>query len=648
MDIKSLLISLIDGIYEADIAVEAKTLINELIRTKALGAPTEGRYKLDSNYRAGKIDVSSNGTGYLDTFGDERKDLIVEPQDLMGANRGDIVVARRVFAKSKRVKAKVVLIAQRGFATYVGLSRKEKGGVVVRNIKTALPIAVAATQKSLKQLPPDTLLKIDSTSGAIREVLGVLSDPLMDEKISLTLFDKEEFFSKQSEEEAKSFGNEVDKSLYPNRVDLTDTPFCTIDPNDAKDFDDAVYFDEKNYTIYVAIADVSEYVYPFGSIDKEAEKRGFSIYFPHKSIPMLPRVLSENICSLKPNVDRLVFGFKIVLDRATLEPKSEELFEGVINSKKRYTYELVDRYIDGSLKAADKADKQILSWLMPLFALTQKLRAERMINALDFHSSETRMSLDEKQNILSTKIESETPSHSLIEECMLLANKAAAKRIKYGIFRTHEAPSFEKINRLLDDLSLIGIEAKSSPQIPALIRNIQAKADESGIRKDVDKLIIKSQKQASYTPDNKGHFGLGFEIYSHFTSPIRRYSDLVLHRLLKSQLRNEERLSKFQLENIEAVCEKLSSLERESDKVAWDFMDRKFARWAAERLGECFTCKVTELGRVSISLLDDELKGARVFLMDDDLELFERVGVRILGSDIASAKITGEVVKRFD
>lgn len=645
---KSLLLSLTEGLDADKIDKAHITLLDEMTR-KNIIKQRKNIYKFNADYRAGKLDVALNGTGYLETFGrEDKKDLIIEPKDLGSAAKGDIVVVKRFFSKNGRVKAKVVLIIQKGFLTYVGVTKNINNTAVVQNIKTAVPITVAASQKSLKQLPQGTLLKIESTTGIIKEVLGVLNDAATDEKISLALYDKEEFFSAQSEDEAKSHGSSVDKSFYPNRLDLTHLPFCTIDPNDAKDFDDAIYFDEKNYTIYIAIADVSEYVYPFGFIDKEAKNRGFSIYFPHKSIPMLPRTLSENICSLKPNEDRLAFGFKIVLDKMTLEPKTEELFEGVINSKKRYTYELADRFLDDSKKGEDDTDKKILSWLKPLFLLTEKLREKRLRNAFNFHSNEIRINLDKAQNIVSTTVEKETPSHALIEECMLLANKAAAKRIKYGIFRTHEPPSFEKIEKLLNDLSLIGIEAKFNPNIPALIRAIQTQSNEIGLLADVDRLIIKSQKQACYTPDNKGHFGLGFDIYSHFTSPIRRYSDLILHRLLKAQIKNEEKLAKFQLENIASECESLSELEREADKVAWDFMDRKFARYAAQNIGKCFTCKVTELGKIPMAVLDDELKGARIFLTDDNVELFENVSVQIIQSDIASAKIIGKIIKRLD
>lgn len=648
-DIKSLLISLIDGIDAKEISNDFKKLINDLECKKAIKRDKYNCYKFNSNYRVGKIDISLNGTGYLEVLGDKRrKDLVIEPKDLMNAGKSDLVVAKWIFTRLKRQKAKVVYIVQKGFLAYVGITKAINGTIVVQNIKTASPITVAATQKSLKQLPLNTLLKIESASGIIKEVLGVLDDASVDEKISLALYNKEEFFSAQAEAEAKSYGCSVDKSFYLNRLDLTKLPFCTIDPNSAKDFDDAIYFDEKNLTIYVAIADVSEYVYPFSNIDKEAKSRGFSIYFPHKSIPMLPRALSENICSLKPNEDRLVFGFKITLDKTSLQPKSEELFEGIIRSKKRYAYELVDKFISGETNMQDGTDKKILAWLLPLFKLTQNLRKKRLQDAFLFRSSEIKMTLDDKQNITETKAEEETPSHALIEECMLLANKAAAKRIKYGIFRTHEPPSFEKIENLLEELFLIGIEAKFSPQLPTLIRQIQKQADEINIRADVDKLIIKSQKQACYTPENKGHFGLGFECYSHFTSPIRRYSDLVLHRLLKSRLKKEEKLAKYQLENIDTLCNRLSELERESDKVAWDFMDRKFARWAALHINENYICKVTDINKSPIAVLDDKLKGGRIFLIDDDLELFEKVKVQIIQSDLVSAKITGRVIKRLD
>ncbi len=440
----------------------------------------------------------------------------------------------------------------------------------------------------------------------------------------------------------------MDKAYYPNRVDLTDLPFCTIDPVDAKDFDDAIYFDVDNHTLYVAIADVSEYVYAMGAIDKEAIERGFSIYFPHKSIPMLPRALSENICSLKPNVDRLAYTFKITLDPITCKPLKEELFESIIHSTKRYTYEKIDLFLAGKTDDADTADKTILKYLLPLHTLTQKLRDIRLENAFSFRSSEVRMRVDEQQNLVSTTVEEETPSHGLIEDCMLLANKAAAKKIGFGIFRTHESPSYERMEMLLNDLALIGINAKLGADIPKMIQGIQAKADGLGLREEVDKLIIKSQKKAIYEPENKGHFGLGFDIYTHFTSPIRRYSDLTLHRLLKAKLSKDEKKLTFLLKDIAPLCEQISALERESDKVAWDYMDRKFARYMALHVGDNFKAIVVETEQNPIAKLDDEIKGARIFLLDNDVHLLQRIEVKIVESNIATARIYARVTRSFD
>ena len=636
------------GIKEKDLLKKDKELVIKLISLNAVKRKKD-IYKLASKFRVGSVDISQNGTGYLEELSSKKakKDLLIEKYDLNGATKGDLVVAKRIFTKSGRAKAKVIFIVEKKFITSVVYTDENHGRIVGVHIKTEMVTNITASQKSLKKLPLHTVLKLDNQTNTILEVLGVLDDPKVDEKISLALFNKKEEFTKESEAEAKSHGDFVDKTMYPERVDLTHLPFCTIDPPDAKDFDDAIYFEKESMTLYVAIADVSEYVFSMGSIDKEARERGFSIYFPHKSIPMLPRSLSENICSLKPNEDRLTFTFKIKLDPNSLKPVKEELLESVINSKRRFTYDEIDEYLKGDIKNASEVDKEILQYLLPLNELTEKLQKKRLEKGFDFASSEIRMELDKEQNLIKTTIQKETPSHALIEDCMLLANKAAAKYFKKGIFRTHEKPDFDKIHELLDDLALIGIFADFTHDIHQLIINIQKKADEANLREQVDRLIIKAQKQAKYTFENIGHFGLGFEKYTHFTSPIRRYSDLILHRLLKAIIRGDEKQQKYIMQNLEAITIKVSELERESDKVAWDFMDRKYARWAREKEGEVFEGIITDTDRNPIVIIEDEnIKGCRLFLMDQDVELFERVKVKILYSNIASARIIGEIAKR--
>ena len=643
---KEFLQQLASGSLKGEIPLDFQPLLNSLIRLKAVKKIFNG-YKLNTKYKIGTIDIAQSGTGFLKVFSDDRdKDLLIESAHLMGANRGDTVLAKRVFSKTRgRAKAKVLMVLDRENNFSVVYTKIQHNRVIGINISTTLSLDITASQKSLKQLPLGTVLKIDNETNNIVEVLGALDDPKVDEKISLALYDKREEFSKESEIEAKAQGDWVDKSLYGDRVDLTQLPFCTIDPIDAKDFDDAIYFDTNSYTLYVAIADVSEYVYEMGHIDKEAKKRGFSIYFPHKSIPMLPRSLSENICSLKPNVDRLAFVFKITLDKKSLKPLKEELLKGVINSKKRYNYDQIDLFLQNDLRDTDEADKEILKFLLPLFEVTKKLRKERLKSGFEFRSSEIRMQLDKNQNLISTRVESETPSHGLIEDCMLLANKAASKRIKRGIFRTHDDPTYDKLQDLLDNLALIGIEVDFITDIPKMIRDIQTKADRLEIREEVDKLIIRSQKKAKYESENRGHFGLGFDSYTHFTSPIRRYSDLVLHRLLKAEKAGNKKRFSFLLEDIDKICEDISLLERESDRVAWDYMDRKYARWAALHVGEDFEAIVTGVQRSAIAKLDDEIKGARLFLLDDNVELFQKVLVKIIEADIPSSKIYAKVIK---
>ena len=643
---KNFLLSLREGVTQESVPPLFLTHVNALLQLKAL-VLKNNLFVLESSHIVGKIDIAMNGTGFLISLEPTRaKDIIIEASALKGSMRGDLVVARRLPHKGGgRVKAVVVYIAGRAFAKSIVYTKMHKGKVVGANIKNESILEMPASQKSLKQLPLGSVLKIDNITNAIEEVLGVLSDPKVDEKISLALFDKEEFFSPKAEAEAKSHGDSVEKSYYPNRVDLTHFPFCTIDPVDAKDFDDAIYFDVKNHTLYVAIADVSAYVFEMGPIDKEARERGFSIYFPHIAIPMLPRSLSENICSLKPNVDRLAYTFKITLDPFTCKTVKEELFESIIHSHKRYTYDEIDLFLEGQTQDVSAVDQSILEYLLPLHALTQKLRDIRLQNSFSFRTSEIRMRLDEEQNLLATTVEAETPSHALIEDCMLLANKAAAAKLGFGIFRTHESPSLERMESLLNDLALIGIRVKLNADIPRMIQTIQKQADDLNLRDEVDKLVIKSQKKAIYEPENKGHFGLGFDSYTHFTSPIRRYSDLTLHRLLKAKMTHDEKKLAFALKDIDNVCEKISLLERESDKVAWDYMDRKFARYMASHIGDNFKAIVVETEQNPIVKLEDEIQGARIFLLDKEVSLLQRVEIKIVESNIATTKIYARITR---
>ena len=604
----------------------------------------KGKAYLNNGFITGRLDINARGVGFIEVFSDKpMRDIVVESKNLGGAHLGDIVVAHLLSNKKSRQSAKILAVLEPANETSLVYLKRFGQAVLGVNIQNGLSLALKASQKSLKALPLGTLLKINNANNEITEVLGLITDPNIDEKISLAIYNKKDEFTPACEDEARAWGDTVDPSMYKERVDLQHLPFCTIDPDDAKDFDDAIYYDTSKNALYVAIADVSEYVSAFSATDKEAKNRCFSIYFPHKSVPMLPRTLSENICSLRPDEPRLAFTFKISLND-DLSVKKEELFSAIIKSKKRFTYNEVDKILENK----SGCEQGILDWLLPLHKITQRLKQIRLKKGFDFRSKELKMSLNDDGLIASTHFESETPSHALIEDCMLLANKAAAKMISKGVFRNHAPADIKKINFLLDDLAALGIEAQYESDLAAMIAKIQSKANELGIREDADKLIIKAQKRAEYSHTSSGHFGLGFETYTHFTSPIRRYSDLTLHRLLKAQLAKDDKLYNYLLEGIEATCEELNIKEREADKVAFDFMDRKFARWAEQNIGKDFICYISEISEPLIARLDDELKGARIILPNFTCPLLTRVRVRIISSDIASAKIIGKVVEKLD
>ncbi len=301
----------------------------------------------------------------------------------------------------------------------------------------------------------------------------------------------------------------------------------------------------------------------------------------------------------------------------------------------------MDRIIEsGKVNVAE------LEYLIPLQKVTQSLRERRLQSGFDFRSEEVKLTIDSDHNLINTQIETGTPSHSLIEECMLLANRASAKRFEYGIFRVHLPPQLHKLEELLGNLATIGLFVEEYEDAPSLIRAIQTEAEAMGIASEVDEMIIKSLQQATYSPENYGHFGLGFTHYSHFTSPIRRYSDLILHRLIKAQLKDDREEMEYLLRNIEPLSARVSQLERESAKAEWDFRDRKLARWADKKIGEQFSAHIIEINdNGAKAILESEIKGVVVNINNiKDKNLFDKVVVEIDEVNIPLASVYGKLV----
>ena len=630
---------------EQDIATDEREFVDRWFAKKYL-TKKENIYKFNSKYRAGTLGLVQNETAYLHVIGENVRDLLIE--ELGDAKEGDLIIAQRLLGKRGTPSAKIVEIVGREQSYSVAyIIQKEQRKSLV-DLKTEYPIGAELTPEEMQSYKVGDVFKIDNQKNRVAQRLGNIDDPLVDEKIVLAQFNKHDAFEEDVLEIARSF-KEVDAKKYPKRKDLRALDFATIDPVTAKDFDDAIYWDDANAILYVAIADVSEYVKPFGALDNEAIYRSFSIYLPHRSIPMLPRELSETLCSLQPHVDRLAYVFEIHLDRESLKVTHSSVYEAIIHSKRRFNYEEIDQFFEGELKAQNSDEERIFASLKKLRVITDALKAQRLKVGYDFHSTEIEMTLDASSNLLSTTESQETPSHALIEDCMLLANKEAAKSYDRGIFRIHEPPSQNKLQILYQELAGIGMQIDIKSTLKETISNIQAQAREMGLESEVDTLIIRSQMQARYAPLNSGHFGLGFERYTHFTSPIRRYSDLIVHRLLKAIHRGDTEESSYVLRNIEALSMTISEKEREASTVEMEFKMRKYARWAAEHIGERFKARISATEVEVKADLKDTIQGAQLLITSsDDVVLFEDVIVQIERVDIPRAKIYAAVVGKVD
>ena len=568
-----------------------------------------GTIQLNSKYKLGKI-VFLKEYAFLELLNNSSQKIYIDFDYLNGANNNDIVLVQIIFNPKGKTKAKVLKVLERSKQTFLAFIQDKKLYSLQYNI-------VIDNNFILENYNEGDILKVEATQ--IKK-LGNINNSSIDEIISLYLYNQEY--------RLEQFPNEkFFLQSTTNRVDLTELDFCTIDPNNAKDFDDAIYFDEKNSILYVAIADVSAYITIDSKIDLEAQKRAFSIYLPHKVFPMLPFELSNNLCSLVSNKQRASFVFKLYLDLDQMIVKKSELFEATIISKHRYTYKEIDTILQ-------KANKD--NYFVKLFKITKQFKQKRLKKGYDFRSHEIKLILNNNQELIATELEKSTPSHSLVEECMLLANCEAAKRIQnLGVFRVHEEPSQNNIIKLLDDIKALGIKVKLKSTIHETIQYIQKKAKEVNLQADVDWLIIQAQQQAHYSNKSNIHFGLGFESYSHFTSPIRRYADLILHRILKTN-----KIPK----DLDTIVEYLSDTQRKIDQLVWDFEDRKYARWASKNIGQSFKAKMIDIDNF-IAVIDDKISGARVKILNYAGEKqFMQIEIILESANIITKEITARII----
>ncbi|HUP98527.1 MAG TPA: ribonuclease R [Usitatibacter sp.] len=559
----------------------------------------------------GKVIGHADGYGFLKPE-DGSDDLFLGPKQMYTVLHGDVVLARVTGVDRRgRMEGSVVEVLERAAKKVVGRIFIEQG--------------VAFLIAENKRINQDILIRPDSLMGAqagqvvtaeiveyptkhsepigrVIEILGNYADPGMEIEIALRKHDLPHEFSKQAEDAARKLPKTVEAKDLKGRKDLRKLKFVTIDGETAKDFDDAVYCERENkgFRLWVAIADVSNYVKPKDPLDAEAYERGNSVYFPRRVIPMLPEELSNELCSLKPEVDRLVMVCEMEVS-ASGAVKGYQFYNGVIHSHERMTYTKVWEMLSGKLASRPEIDT--------LYAVFKALFGERQKRgAIDFDSVETRMIFDDNGKILRIDRVHRNDAHRVIEECMLAANVCASDYLATNnqptLYRVHEGPTPEKLEALramLKDfgLSLGGGDKPHAKDYAELLRRIKDKPY-AGMLQTV---MLRSLAQAVYTPENVGHFGLAYEAYAHFTSPIRRYPDLLVHRGIKAVLARK----RYEGVDWQGVGMHCSETERRADDATRDVEAWLKTYFMQDHVGEEFDGTISGVTSFGLFVTLDEL-----------------------------------------
>ncbi|MFH2135552.1 MAG: ribonuclease R [Pseudomonadota bacterium] len=582
----------------------------------------------------GKVQGHPDGFGFLIPE-DGSADLVLSAKEMHNALHGDTVMAR-VAGEDRRGRreAKIVEVLEHANVHVVGRLYEEHGiqFVVAENRRISQDILVAAGGAGGAKAGQVVMLEIlqqpskhAQPIGRIVEVLGNYADPGMEIEIALRKHDLPNEFPHDAKHQAERFAPVVQPADYAGRESVKHLPLVTIDGETARDFDDAVYCEPSGngFRLVVAIADVSSYVQPGDALDTEAINRGNSVYFPRRVIPMLPEELSNGLCSLNPNVDRLCMVCDMQIS-AEGEIGEYRFYPSVMFSHARLTYtQVADMLADPKGEDAQKY-AEILPHINNLYKLFQTLlqaRAKR--GAIDFETVETQMIFNDQGKIEKIVPVIRNDAHKLIEECMLAANVCAAAFLNEHkhpvLYRVHEGPTPEKLETVREFFKEFGLElgGGDDPQAgdySALLKQIKGRPD-AGLLQTV---MLRSLRQAVYAPDNHGHFGLGYEAYAHFTSPIRRYPDLLVHRAIKAVLQNKQYKPKLKWAELGVHC---SMTERRADDATRDVEAWLKCFYMRDHLGSVFD------GTIS------SVTGFGLFVSLDDLYVEGLVHVSELGAD---------------
>ena len=635
----------------------------------------------------GRVEGHPDGFGFVvpEEGGD---DLYLSPKEMHRVLHGDKVLVRVAgFDRRGRREAKIVEVLEHVNRFVVGRYYLE-GGVgflIAENRRINQDILVPPENAGNAQSGQVVMVEILTQPGAhneavgrVSEVLGSFTAPGMEIEIALRKHDLPYVFPPEAEEQAKKLPAKVLKKDLTGREDIRHLPLVTIDGETARDFDDAVYCESlgrSGFRLVVAIADVSHYVKPRDALDSEGFNRGNSVYFPRRVIPMLPEALSNGLCSLNPEVDRLsmVCDMRITTAGSIREYR---FYPAVIHSHARLTYNQVWDWLSGAAKPEKAEPEKKRAALMPhlealdkLFRTLLKARAKR--GAIDFGSTETQIVFDDQGKIKEIVPVIRNDAHRIIEECMLAANVCASNFLQENkqpaLFRVHEGPTAEKLAALRGFLAEFGLDLGGGDKphakdYAALLEKIQDRPDH-GLLQTV---MLRSLKQAIYSPDNKGHFGLAYEAYTHFTSPIRRYPDLLVHRGIKAVLAGEKLPAKG-LAEIGLHC---SMTERRADDATRDVDAWLKTYFMRDRIGDEYNGTVSAVTSFGMFVAIDEIfieglvhvseLGQDYFHYDQakhmmlgertgkKYRLGDRVRIKVMRADIETSKIDFSLVEAVE
>ena len=624
-----------------------------------------------SSVLTGKVVAHRDGYGFFEPDGGG-KDLYISSHEMQRVFHGDIVEGILLDRSDRKGRKEIRIL---------DVVEPRKAGIVGRffvehNLSFVVPDDSRINQDIL--IDPNERLgarhgqmvvveviqrptKRSNAVGKIVEVLGEHMAPGMEIEIALREHDLPHQFPQAVIDEVSVLSDEVEDSAKLPRKDLRSLPLVTIDGEDARDFDDAVYCEPKKsggWRLWVAIADVSYYVQNGTALDDEAISRGNSVYFPSQVIPMLPEKLSNGLCSLNPDVDRLAMVCEMTVSAAG-KLSGSKFYPAVIKSHARFTYTKVAAILDGdeNLRKEYQPLVRDLEELHRLYFALMTAREKR--GAIAFETQESRFIFNADRKIESIEPTVRNDAHKIIEECMILANVSTAKFLeKYsmpGLFRVHDKPSEDKYNNFVRYLAELGIELPKKEQPdPKDYGEILAKVEDRPDKELIQTMLLRSMKQAVYQSDNLGHFGLALDWYSHFTSPIRRYPDLVVHRVIKAVLQSQSNSDAnlgcyaYTEEQVTELGEHCSMTERRADDATRDVADWLKCEFMQDHVGDTFTgviSTVTNFG-LFIRLSDLHIEGlVHITSLGRDYYHFDDVRMCLTGEQSGIKYHVGDVVE---